>query len=89
MTNIITKGHKKFSVRVLRHTVCTTRHLQNKALQLRIKSRSDSTTVQESCTLLDTQSQQIMYKRRQVQLPTVFSQENTHLTEYHGIHTDK
>lgn len=47
-------------------------------------------TVQESCTLLDTQSQQGMYKRRQVQLPAVFSQgKHTRLTEYHGIHTDK
>lgn len=32
-------------------------------------------TVQESCTLLDTQSQQIMYKIAQVQPPAVFSQE--------------
>lgn len=46
------------------------------------KAKSDATTVQESCTLLDTQSQQIMYKRRQVQLPTVFSQEkHTHFSQ--------
>lgn len=54
------------------------------------EARWDATIVQESCTLLDTQSQQIMYKRRQSQLPTIFSQEkHTFLTEYHGIHTDK
>lgn len=46
------------------------------------KASSDVATVQESCTLLDTQSQQLMYKRRQVQLPAVFSQEkHTHFSQ--------
>lgn len=46
------------------------------------EARSDAATVQESCTLLDTQSQQVMYKRRQVQLPAVFSQEkHTHFSQ--------
>lgn len=54
------------------------------------KRRPDITTVQESCTLLDTQSQQCMYKRKQVEAPVVFSQGiHTFLTGYHGTHTDK
>lgn len=54
------------------------------------KGRLDITTVQESCTLLDTQPQQCMYKRKQVEAPVVFSQGiHTFLTGYHGTHTDK
>lgn len=59
--------------------------IKSKKLHLltsQFKARSDTTTVQESCTLFDTQSQQLMYKRRQVQLPAVFSQEkHTHFSQ--------
>lgn len=62
-----------FHISVAVHFVTLTRHHE---------ARSDVATVQESCTLLDTQSQQGMYKRRQVQLPAVFSQEkHTHFSQ--------